>query len=296
MPSIQIGSWQTLSAEGGGTIALDGDRTAVAGPAHLVVWSGAKRVCASDAPWPAHGAPRFLGDCVLWGPGALDLNSGEYKLLEETRPTTWPGGGEHPSVHAWSAQGDRMLVSYSTGDSARPTRVTLFEGNTGKAVATLWHGIELPPQAAWVGRQAAVVGFRDLRVFDASSGAERGTVALDAGTITRLDADTDERHLIAVDLNRSIMWIDPDSWLVIDCWKGRWQDAAIAPGGRYIAALDLSGRLHFACLADGRFHPIGDAAAGIRYPGSVALSEDSIGLVGDGVAARTMLVVECAGE
>jgi hypothetical protein len=198
-------------------------------------------------------------------------------------------------VHAWSAQGDRLLVSYSTGNSARPTRVALFDAMTGHAVATLWHGIELPPQAAWVGRQAAVVGFRDLHVFDTSSGAERGIVALDAGTITRLDADTAERRLVAVDLNRSIIWIDPHSWLVVDSWNGRWQDAAIAPDGRFIAALDLSGRLHFACLADGCFRPIGEAS-GTRYAGSVALTQNAIGLVGDGLAARTTLAVECGAE
>jgi len=152
----------------------------------------------------------------------------------------------------------------------------------------------LPPEAAWVGRQSVVVGFRDPRVFDATSGVERGRVVLGGNTIARIDADDDEDRMVAVDINRSIAWIDPETWLVLDRWDGRWQDVAIAPDGRFVAALDFAGTLHFAGLEDGRFRPIGEIseAAALPYASSVEIAPGAIGLAGGGGAARATLAVD----
>ena len=279
---------------GGSTIALDGDRVAVASAARLAVWSSrgnGQRLGEADAPWPAPGRPRFLGNRVLWGPGVLDLDSGVYAALESGRPETWPGGGERPQLYAWSVRGDRLLVSSSTGDSSRPARIVLLNGETGQPLSTLWHGSGPAPHAGWVGRRAVVVGFNDPRVFDVATGDESGRVALGGGTIARIDADDDDRRIVAVDLNRSIVLIDPDTWLVIDRWEGRWQDAAMAPDGRFVAALDFEGTLQFASLAAGRFQPIGDAAAP-PDAASIGLTRDAIGLTGSRGAARAALAVD----
>jgi hypothetical protein len=290
VPGVRIGRWKTVAAEGGGSVSLDGDRLAVADEARLVVWRGRQRLAAAVAPWPAPGRACFLGDRVLWGPGVLHLPSGHYAVLAAARPEIWPGGGERPHVHAWSARGERLLVSYSTGDSARPTRIALFGGHDERAVATRWYDNYLPPQAAWVGSDVAVIGFRNLEVLDAASGAERGRIALDAGTVVRLDADARERRLMAVDLNRAIIWIDLRTGTVIGRWEGRWLDAAIAPDGSLIVAVDLAGRLHFARPAEGRCLLLGTAAA-ITRPGSVALDRGLLAVVGGGIALRTTLAI-----
>ena len=279
---------------GGSTIALDGDRVAAASAARLAVWSSrgtGERLGETDALWPAPGHPRFLGKRVLWGPGALDLDSGVYVPLESARPAIWPGGSERPHLYAWSVRGDRLLVSSSTGDPSQPARIVLFNGETGRPLSTLWHADGPAPQAGWVGRRAVVVGFSDPRVFDAATGNESGLVAIGGGTIARIDADDDDRRIVAVDLNRSIVLIDPDTWLVIDRWEGRWQDAAMAPDGRFVAALDFEGTLHFASLAAGRFQPIGDAAAP-PDAASIGLTRDAIGLTGSRGAARAALAVD----
>jgi len=220
----------------------------------------------------------------------LDLTSGNYAALAAAQPEIWPGGGERPHVHAWSTLGERLLVSYSTRDPARPTRVVLLDGFSGRTVFTRWHSDALPPEAAWVGRDVAAVGFRDLELLDAATGAARGRVALGAGTVTRLDADAEERFLVAVDLNRAIFSIDLQTGQIVDRWNGAWLDAAVAPDGHLVVALDLAGRLHFASRTGGRFRLLGEAAA--AQPGSVALDRGVLAVAGGGIAARAKLAID----
>jgi hypothetical protein len=289
--AVRIGPWEVVDAEGGGSVAVDARRLAVASQAHLAVWLDGQRLATADAPWPAPGKPRFAQDRVFWGPGVLDLRSGQYSVLVTPGPATWPGGSERPQVHAWSARGERLLVSYSTGDPARPTRVDLLEGADGRAIATRWSANALAPEAAWAGRDVAVVGFRDLEVLDATSGAVRGHVRLEAGSVISLDADAGERCLVAVDLNRAVFWVDLHELRIVDRWAGQWQDAAITPDGLLAVALDLAGRLHFADLGSRRFRPIG-AADNVTVPGSVALGQDVLAVAGGGVAARAGLTFQ----
>jgi len=293
MGTIKIGPRKLIGpCEGGGVIALAGELTAIAGASHLVVWSRNRRIGGADAQWPAPGVPRILNDRVLWGPGVLDLRTGSYEVIEASRPEIRPGGGERPCVYAWSTDGTRMVATYATGESDRPTRINLFDSTLGQAIATLWHGNELPPQAAWVGRHLAVLGFCDPRVFDVTNGTSHGAVAVDAGTIVRFDSDFEELRLIAVDLNRSVISIDQREWTVVDRWEGQWYDAVISPDGRFVAALDSSGKLHFACLVQGHFCPIEKASDGARAD-SIALTNDSIGIVTGGFAMRLSLDVDC---
>ena len=258
-----------------------------------MVWTGTQRVGRADAPCPAPSTPRFRNGQLLWGPGVLDLNTNSYEVIEAACPQIWPGGGERPSIYAWSQNGARLAAGYSTGEADHQTRVTLFDGIGGQPIADLWRGNELPPQAVWVGHKVAVIGFREPRLFDLASGDARGMLPLDAGIITRLDADQDERFLIAVDLNRSVVLIDQSRLTVVDRWQGRWQDAAISPDGRFLSALDMEGRMHFACLSDRGFQTLGEPDESIRA-GSVALSDSVIAVASGGVAARASLRINCA--
>jgi hypothetical protein len=289
-PAVRLGSWELTDAEGGGSVAVDARLLAVASQAHLAVWAGGQRLAAADAPWPAPGKPRFARDRVFWGPGVLDLRSGRYSVLAPG-PASWPGGAERPQVHAWSATGERLLVSYATGDPARPTRVDLLAGADGATIAARWSASALAPEAAWVGQDVAVAGFADLEVIDAASGAVRGQVGLGAGSVISLDADAAERRLVAVDLNRAVFLIDLYELRIVDRWAGRWLDAALTPDGQLAVALDLAGRLHFADIASHRFRPLGEAD-NVVAPGAVTLGPGVLAVAGGGVAARAGLAIE----
>lgn len=290
---IEIGPWSPVGpTEGGATIAIDGDRTAVASLGHVVVWIGNQRLCRVDAPCPAPGTPRFRNDKLLWGPGVLDLHTGNYEVIEAALPEIWPGGGGRPQVFSWSADGAHLVATYDTGDSQRTTRVTLFDAILKQPIATLWHGGGLTPEAVWLGRDLAVVGFREPKLFDLSTGTAQDTLVLDAGTITRLDADRDERWLMAVDLNRSIIWIDLAQRRIVGRWEGRWQDATISPDGVFLAGLDMDGRMHFACLTAQGFRPI-DAVDGSFRVDSIALQDNLIAIASQGMAARADLRIDC---
>jgi len=291
---IEIGPWSPIGpTEGGATVAIDGDRTAVAGPGHVIVWIGNRRLCRVDAPCPAPGTPRFRNGKLLWGPGVLDLETGNYEVIEAAVPEIWPGGGERPQVFSWSADGAHLVAAYEIGDSHRPVRVTLFDGILKQPVANLWHGTELTPQAVWLGSNLAIIGFREPKVFDIATGTAQDNLALDAGTITQLAADREERCLVAVDLNRSIVWIDLAQRRVVDRWEGHWQDAAISPDGVFLAALDMNNRMHFACLTAHGFRPIGTLDESVRAD-SIALDDKVIAIASGGMAARATLHVDCA--
>jgi len=260
MTSIRIGAWQTVSSEGGDRVALDGNRIAVCGVARLSVWQDHTRLASADAPSPAPGAPRFLCSRVYWGPGLYDLESGTYQWLENTAPRAQPLQRERCHVYAWSPRGDWILGCFGTGDSAHSVRVTLFNGRSGEKVADLSHGVGLPPQAAWIGEQAAVVGFRDLRVYGLS-GEHLADVELHGADIVALDAAIGERRLMVVEQARAIHWIDTAAWSVQESWPGPWLSGAVSPDGQLAAALEPWGKLHFAFLEDGHFKVAGHADA-----------------------------------
>jgi hypothetical protein len=293
MALVHLDAWQTMSSEGGSALAFDRDRLAIAGAARLCIRRFDATLASVVAPAPAPGVPRFAGPEVYWGPGVLDLRSGTFRVLEGALPARRPGGGERPQVYAWSPQGNRLLGSFSTGNSNAPTRVSLFDGRTGTTVATLWNGAGIPPQAAWAGGRAIVVGFGTPRVFD-HAGKHLADVALNGATVVAIDSDTRERRLIAVDLNRAIAWIEPETWTILDRWPGTWLHAAISPDGAFVAALEPWGKIHFACLEGDRFKPVGTASA---PPDAVALalSPNEIATIGGGEVNRTKLTVDCVG-
>lgn len=291
MASVRIGAWQTVSSEGGDRLAIDGNRIAVCGAARLSVWQDHARLASVDSPSPAPGAPRFIGSRIYWGPGFYDLQSGAYRWLENTVPPTQPAQRERCNVYAWSPRGNCVLGCFSTGDSARPVRVTLFSGHSGEKVADLWQGVGLPPHAAWIGEHAAVVGFHDLRVYGLS-GEHLADVEVHGGVIVALDAVMGERRLIAVDQARAMHWIDAATWSVRDSWPGPWLSGAVSPDGLLAAALEPWGKLHFACLEDDHFKVVGHTDADPNAI-NVALTRGQIVTVGGGELRWANLRVDC---
>jgi hypothetical protein len=291
MPPVQVGSWQTLPSEGGDTVVLDGARMAVSGQARLCIWRGENRLATVDAPTPSPGKPRFAGDRVYWGPGFLDLNSGLYTQLPGAQAAMRPGFGERALVYAWSRRCDLLLGSFGTGNSLRPTRVTLFDGRSGTAVAALWEGSGLPPQAAWFGERALVVGFGDPRVFD-HSGQHVVDIILGGATIVSIEPAFRERRLMVIDLNRSVVWIDTETWSVLDRWLGPWMQGAISENGRFVAMLEPWGKLHFACIEDDRIRPVGRVDVDPRAV-ALVLAQDRVITVGGGTVGWADLTVNC---
>jgi hypothetical protein len=284
MSTIRIGRWRPVPAGDGTAVALDGDRIAVASQAYLEVWQGRRLLATAEAPWPAPGRPRFVGSEVRWGPGTLDLSSGAYRAMAAAEPDRWPGGGERPSVHSWSPDGERLLVGYATGRPEAGARVDLFDGTSGELISTLCSGHALPPLAAWVGDEVAVVGFEDLVAYDVSDGRSLGAVALGASTIAALDSDHSETCLVAVDLNQALFWVDARSRELVDRWDGRWLAAGVSPDGGLVAAVDVSGGVRFAGLMDGRIRPCG-GVEGVGRVTAICLDDHHVAVAGGGSVA-----------
>jgi hypothetical protein len=218
----------------------------------------------------------------------VELDSGTYTLRSGAVPAVLPfGKGEQPVTYAWSPGGERLVASVWSGDPSRPAKVVLHDGGS----STLWEGSDIAPRAAWAGREAIVVGFKDPRVWSAS-GAELGTIAAGGASIERIDASRDERRLIAVDVNRTIALIDGQSFAVLDRWSGAWAYGAIDPDGRFAVGLDTSGALHFACIEGERLVPAGQAE-GDRGAAAVAVGDDLIAIAGGGELRVASLAVAC---
>ncbi len=289
MSSIQIGSWRVRPSEGGGWLALDEDRMAVASSARLSVWQGDTRIAMVEALFPAPGMPGFVGEKVCWGPGILDLVSGAYRPLDNAQPTVWPGGGERAHIYAWSPEGDRLVAGFGTGHSNHPVRVTLYDGETGATVATVWEGSGLPPQAAWAGEHAVVVGLSSPQVFD-HSGKHLAAIPIEGANVASIAAPRSEHRLMLLDLNRTILWIDTAAWTILDVWPGPWLHAAVSPDGRLVIALEAWGKVHFARMENDKFSLAGSAGIDSKAV-SLALTPDQIATVGGGEVRWANLIV-----
>ena len=289
MSSVHLGAWRTFPSNGGSTLVFDGKRLAVAGEARLSIWLSDTLIAAAEASAPAPGAPRFVGERVYWGPGYLDLGTGNYSAFEEATPDVAPDGGERPAAYAWSASGDLLVGSFHTGNSNAPTRVALYRGDTSRPLAILHDGAGIPPQSAWVGERALVVGFDPPRVYD-RAGKQIATIALDGAVVSALAATRDERRVLAVAQNRAVAWIDAENWTVRDRWHGPWLDAAVSPNGRVVAALQPWGRLHLARIEADRLHPLGTFPAA-ETAVAVALSDAELATVGGGEFQRAVLTI-----
>lgn len=263
--AVRLGKWRRVAVGDGDALALHGSRLAVASSARLEVVHGATVVAAVEAPWPAPGAPQFQDDQVLWGPGVLTLSTGSYRPLTAAAPKTWPGGGERPSIYAWSADGSRLVAGFGG-------RAVLLSAG-GEMLGPVPTPSGLAPVAAFAGRDRALVELTDFGV--------------QLVPIVALSADTAERRLLAVALNQAVVSIDLVAGAVIDVWRGAWASVAVAPGGEHVAVLASTGIIAVADLVDGRFAPRAEIAppAGSRPPRAIAFDGSAVAVCGGGLVA-----------
>lgn len=288
---VELGVWSTRPAFGGSQVAVVGEWVAVAGPGRLSVWRDTQApnstpIHSIDAPAPAPGMPRIVDGRVLWGPGMLDLESGEFQLREGAVSPRRPGAVERVQSYAWSADGELLVASLAGGDP--PARVLAI---TEAGVRELWAGSDVAPPAAWVGREAVVVGFRDLRVWD-RHGAAIATLPTGTPAVAKIAATKQEDRLLVVAEGRSLTLIDTARWEIVDTWIGRWASAAVDPAGAFVVGLELDGRLRFACLDPAGF---GEALASFEAPQrvSVSLGAGRVWVAGAGELAEASYAIRC---
>lgn len=253
------GPWSPLVGGQGTTLAVSGEYTAAARLASLTVWAGDRVVARADAPSPSPGRPRFVLPSVFWGVGVLNLGTGTYARLPgvyealvrgtDAPPFASPGRDYLPASYAWSPDGDALVVSAAWAGVSRhlPSRAVLLDGS-GEYRATLWEAHDLAPAAAWVGRRAIVLGTREPLVF-ARDGRHVATLS-EGVPAKRIESSADEASLMIVEDRRVAVW-KTSPWELRGEWPGLWLDAALAPDGSGLVAVDFDGRLHRARVADG---------------------------------------------
>jgi hypothetical protein len=247
-------SWQLLPGPAGATLAVADDVIAASSLSELAVWRG-DRISAVDARSPSPGRPRIIWGStgrrrVFWGPHVVDVESGSVDVLDELRAaTTTPprpyvggrgGGGGRVAGYAWSPDGATVLVAMQDGGGSQSlaARAVLMTA-AGQTVAPLWESSAIAPAAGWVATRFLVVGARPSVVFD-----------LDGNPITelpgtsapiRIEASADECVLLVAAHDQLARW-DTATWTATS-GPGPWLDAALAPDGELVAAIDFSGEL-----------------------------------------------------
>ncbi|MGH9215138.1 MAG: hypothetical protein ACRDZS_02700 [Acidimicrobiales bacterium] len=272
-----IGPWRALDGGYGATVAVAGAYTVAAQLGYLTVWAGQRLVAHVTAQASAPGRPRIVQDRlakdkVYWGPGVLDLASGRLALLAslaaETTGTVVPRGvgispqGYSTATYAWSPDGSMVAVTAQHASGPHPpTASAVVRDNAGQLLATLWECPDIAPRAAWVGRTLVVIGTRQPGVFRRNGSR---VVELDGATPpVRIEASSDETRLLMVEHTRLTLW-DTATWAPVGIADGQWLDAALAPDGQLVIAVDFAGTLHTldGTLASGPPLPAPGAALG----------------------------------
>jgi hypothetical protein len=188
----------------------------------------------------APGWPVIGEHAVHWGPGRLDLASGEFAAADGLLALC-DHGRRVPQAWAWRDDGERVLVCLAGGGPGRGGRTqAVLADAAGHAVAGLRDDPEAAAPAACLGRSVAVVG-----------SARASLHAPDGRLLLRLDNPTpalrlllcaDESMLLLVENGRLSLHGVAGGELRAR-WEGAWIDAAASPDGRRLLALDLQGRL-----------------------------------------------------
>jgi hypothetical protein len=129
--------------------------------------------------------------------------------------------------------------------------------------------------AGWVGSSLAAVGTRQPQVlgYDGSRRAE-----LDGTTPpVRIEGSADESRLLVVENHRLRLW-ETAGWTLVGTAPGQWLDAAFAPDGSLVVAVDFDGTLH---ALDATLAPSTTLPAPARVDG-VAVTDDRIAVAVSG--------------
>ncbi|MFV8752457.1 hypothetical protein ACNOYE_18070 [Nannocystaceae bacterium ST9] len=131
--AVELGSWTTRAAEGGGSAVFAGDRTIAVGRGHAVIWQGDRRLASVEAGAASPGRARVFDERVVWGPNVLALDTHAIELRAAAVPEPMPMNlGDVAQAYAWSGDG-AWLVRSTTG-SKSGVEVTLHRGSTGERV------------------------------------------------------------------------------------------------------------------------------------------------------------------
>jgi hypothetical protein len=238
-----VSEWTGLPGAGGTLLALAGDRTAAAQLGRLTVWDGEREIACVEGAVP--GRPRITDGAVLWG--EVELVGNNVKRVAGLQGAPTPAGFYRVAASAWTPDGEAVVTSAAwTGPPGRPEARVVLHDAGGEPRATLWEASDLAPKALWAGERLIVVGSREPRVY-----ARDGTLV---NTLTgrtppvRVEADAAEERLLVVEHGALTVW-STATWEPLERRDGAWLDAAMAPDGGLVVAVDLAGALHGAPLA-----------------------------------------------
>lgn len=237
--------WQALIDGSTGRLAVRGTMVAAATLDRLSLWQDGAALAQARSPVRAPGWP-VLGDAVVhWGPGHWQAGTGyavSDALLDLCRD-----GSQVPHCWAWRDDGEQLLVSLSRGHGGPhdadqgPAAAALLVDRQGRPLATLRSDAGAAAAACCLGRRWAVVGSRQASVHAAD-----GRLAQRLGNTApalRVELCDLERRLLLVQPGRLSLY-DTGSGALLGQSDGRWIDAAAAPAGDRLLAVDADG-----CLA-----------------------------------------------
>jgi hypothetical protein len=237
-----VTSWQALPDGVGTVLAVRGDVRIAAQSGRLRAWRGLEPrwVAEVDSPNPAQ--PTVLADRVLWGPYAVDLDSGAVTELPFARVPA----GYVQTAHAWSPDGSLAAAAgrrLDPGGSSAPAAAWAL-GRSGASI--LWSGADVPPLAVLVEPPFIVVGHRNPDVHSVDGTLLR---SLD-GVASPQRLDGASGRLLVVEAGLLSVW-DPSSGVLLGRAPGTWVDACLTPDGETVVAADMAGTIHRLPVATG---------------------------------------------
>jgi len=233
--------WTPLATGHTGRLALRGECVAAATLDRLGVWRAPDALPrAAVSPVRAPGWPVIGETGVHWGPGRLDLASGEFATADGLLALC-DHGRRVPQAWAWRDDGLQVLLCVAATGPGRDggTRALLADAE-GHAITELRHDAEAAAAAACLGRAVAVVGSARASVHGPDG---RLRYRLDNPTpALRLVLCANESMLLLVESGRLSLHEAAGGDLRAR-WQGAWIDAAPSPDGRLLLSLDVQGRL-----------------------------------------------------
>ena len=151
--------WQALPDGAGTVLAVAGDVRVAAQSGRLRAWRGLDPLWSVEVGEPNPARPTVLADRVLWGPYAVDLDTGSVTDVPFARPPA----GYAQTAHAWSADGSLAVAAGRRRD----------RGGSAPPAAAWLLGDPVPRHAVVRGRRAAARGVRRSRRWSRSGTAIR---------------------------------------------------------------------------------------------------------------------------
>jgi hypothetical protein len=235
-------SWEALPDGVGTVLAVAGDVRVAAQSGRVRAWRGLEPLWVAEVDTPNPARPTIVADRVLWGPYAVDLDTGSVTELPSGRvPAEYI-----QTAHAWSKDGSVAVGAgrrLDPGGSVPPAAAWLL-GRSG--VSTLWSGADVPPLAVLVESTFVAIGHRNPDIYSVDGGLLR---SLD-GVTSPQRLDGGGGRLLVVEAGLLSVW-DPSSGVLLGRAPGTWVDACLTPDGETLVAADMAGTIHRLPVATG---------------------------------------------